>query len=176
MIITILLLSLNLLSEPCARINISTPCYGECGNFIDQNNNGICDTWEKYNLINKDKKIVEGKSKLSIYQNINQNTNITRPNLTTKLTNYGFIHIFFITTIIIILTEIFIKNSCGLRLFWNWILLLSALLSSLSGFILYFSIFNNHKGFIYSLHIQSSLIFFISAFYHTIKRFKCMLR
>ncbi len=32
----------------CERAKLEEKCYGECGNFTDKNNNGICDVWEKY--------------------------------------------------------------------------------------------------------------------------------
>jgi len=44
----LIFLSLNLYSIECERAKDIEKCYGECGSFVDLNNNSICDLWENY--------------------------------------------------------------------------------------------------------------------------------
>ncbi|MCX7642115.1 MAG: hypothetical protein N2Z20_05735 [Elusimicrobiales bacterium] len=163
MIIIINLISFLISAQPqCSGVTFSTPCYGNCQDFIDRNINGICDIWEKYNALKKES---ENKQKLNYS---NQSTK-------QKILNHALIHIIIISIIIVIIAELLIKKLIYIRIILNWILLLSATISSLTGFFLYFSIFIEIKKILYTLHIQSSTIFFIIATHHTVKRFKCML-
>lgn len=168
----ILLLSLTLFSQPeCERAKNPPPCYGECGNFVDKNNNSICDIWERYNTSKKEKKKEPHQTIIS--QITNQTPTKPKEN---KLFKHGFIYILLVNIVAILLTELFAKDKAKIKILWNWLLFFSMLLSSMSGFTLYFSLLKEHKKLLYSLHIQSSVVFFITASYHTIKRFNCMLK
>lgn len=145
---------------PNDRIYTSTPCYGECGNFIDENGNGICDTWEKYQ-----------KEKQSSYQKNKDRVE----NNTSKLKKYGLIYILVINIALLIISEIFYSNSNTARLLWNWILLISSIATSLSGFFLYFGVMTQYRENLFSLHIQSACVFFITSIYHTLKRLRGMI-
>ncbi|MCX7905390.1 MAG: hypothetical protein N2446_01655 [Elusimicrobiales bacterium] len=143
----------------CVGISYSTPCYGICQSFIDNNTNGICDIWEKYNEEKNEREDIN-------YKKIKDK----------KIFRHALPQVIIISIIIIILAEFLNKRIKNIRLILNWILLISTIISSLSGFFLYFSILDSHRQTLYSLHIQSSTIFFIIAIHHTIKRFKCMIK
>ncbi len=169
---------------PDNRIFISTPCYGECGNFIDDNSNGICDIWEKYNNERKTKQTTvlkqpqsweEQKQSIQTQTKLYKVENTKKSSLLQKLFSNGVFYILLITSLASIISEIFFTTSHTLRIIWNWVLLLSTLLSALSGYILYFGFFEESKKLWYLLHIQSSTVFFITSIYHILKRFKCMI-
>ncbi|MGC8866910.1 MAG: hypothetical protein ACP5IO_03905 [Elusimicrobiales bacterium] len=175
----ILVLSSLILSQtqcPNNRTSITTPCYGECGSFIDENSNGICDIWERYNAIKKKKPSLESKKTFQKPQNkVDQKKEFKKTSFSNRLFSNGVFYILFITILMSIASEIFFKNSKTIRIMWDWILLLSTLISALSGFILYFGFFEELRKFFYPLHIQSSSVFFIAAVYHTVKRFRYMI-
>lgn len=138
----------------CQRAKLDQPCYGECGSFLDKNSNTICDIWE-----------------------VSHNDRSKNDNeILKKIKKARLIEIFSITIFFILLSEIIFKKSNTARLIWNWFLFISALISALSGFLLYFSIFEEIRKNLYTIHIQVSSFFFIISIYHTIKRFKCMIR
>ncbi len=161
---------------PNNRIHISTPCYGECGSFIDDNSNGICDIWERYNNERKTKQILkEQKQPTHTQPKSYQQENVRKSHFLEKLLSNGVFHILIITLVIAIISEVFFSNSNAVRIIWNWILLLSMLISALSGYAIYFNFFEESKKFLYLIHLQSSTLLFVASIYHTIKRFKCMI-
>lgn len=152
MIKTLIVASLFCFSaNDCPRAELEQPCYGECGAFIDKNSNSICDIWEKYN---------ENKLNLEV----------------SKKKQKKIISISLIALILITISEIFFKKSNKIRLIWNWLLFISLIISTMSGFFLYFSILNEIRKSLYEIHLQISTFFFITSMYHTIKRFKCMIK
>lgn len=188
--IFILFFSMFVQSEikcPNNRVLISTPCYGECGSFIDENSNAICDIWEKYNESRNNKKItIEKNIKTQdiVVDNLLEST--TKETLdiieakekkkTNKITRYGFIYIFVVNLFLIIFSEIF-KKDIGfnfIRKFWNWVLLISMLFCILCGFFLYFDLLKEQRNLLYQLHIQTGLISSLCAVYHIIKRYNCL--
>jgi hypothetical protein len=195
-----LIISLNLFSIDCDRAKQSEPCYGECDNFRDLNKNKICDVWESYhkdfnknennsdkkeikNLkserikagevktgvisINKNKEIKSEVQKIDIPQEKNSSEN--------KLLKFGILYIIIVNLLLILVTEIYFKNSQILRKLWNWILFFSFYTSALFGIFRYFGVSVFSPEVLFKLHIQSGIVSTITGTYHIIKRFKCLL-
>lgn len=185
----------------CERAKISDPCYGECGSFVDENSNGICDEWEKYNKkpepfneknlkkpLSREKKEFKVLISSSIKTDLESNKNdiVNHPDLKKqeaknkkyeKLFKYGIFHIFMLNLLSIILSEIFLGSFYPLvRLFWNWVLMTSCFICAISGFFMYFGIFTEFKKNLFALHMQTAVISFVTGFYHTYKRLKCMIK
>lgn len=185
----------------CERAKLSDPCYGECGSFVDENSNGICDLWEKYNkkrksFDDKPQKKVSSREKKefkvlisnSIKADLESNKNdIPKPpdlkkeeiknKKYEKLFKYGILHIFTINLILIIVSEIFSQSFYPfVRLFWNWVLMTSCFICAISGFFMYFDILTDFKKNFFALHMQTAVISSVTGFYHTYKRFKCMIK
>ncbi|MEF3279688.1 MAG: DUF4405 domain-containing protein [Elusimicrobiota bacterium] len=179
-----------LLAYECERVKISTPCYGECGNFIDENENGICDRWEIYQRQKKEESIInktiETKDKKDTIQVAMQDgynkiyyTDKSKDNRKLEKNSflrYGILWIVIINLLLIIITELFKKNFLffGVRSFWNWVLFLSFTMCALTGFFMYFDLFVELRSLWFALHIQTSFISFITGFYHIILRYKCV--
>lgn len=185
----------------CERVKISTPCHGECGSFVDENSNGICDLWEKYNKkresfneknlkkpLSREKKEFKVLISSSLKTDLESNKNdMTKPpdlkkeevrnKKYEKLFKYGIFHIFTINLVLIIVSEMFFGSFYPLvRLFWNWILMISCFICAISGFFMYFDILTDFKKSFFALHMQTAVISFVTGFYHTYKRFKCMIK
>ncbi|MEW6012779.1 MAG: hypothetical protein AB1602_05210 [Elusimicrobiota bacterium] len=185
----------------CERAKLSDPCYGECGSFVDENSNGICDVWEKYNKKRKSlnektpKKVLSlGKteSKVLISSPIktdlesNKNDTIESSDLKKeeiknkkyeKFFKYGIFYVFTLNLVLIILSEMFSGSFYPfVRLFWNWVLMTSCFICAISGFFMYFEILTEFKKNFFALHMQTAVISSVTGFYHTYKRFKCMIK
>jgi len=164
----IILFDFNVTASDCPnnRNLISNKCYGECGNFIDANNNKICDIWERYN-----------STKISVA--ITSNNHINDNSMTvmkSKILSYGLLWILLINIFSILLSEFLNKkiSTILINTLWNWILLLSFVLCCLSGFLLYFDFFHSFKKYFFALHMQSGVVFTITSLYHIIKRMRCI--
>jgi len=177
----------------CLRAQNDKSCYGECGNFIDKNKNGICDIWEKWHK-KKNKKIkkdikennleiqqrfedTNNKVNISTYST-NSNKQGNKDKLKEKIKKFN-IHYFLFTFIILILISELTKNKKEIYLIyhkqiWNWILFLSFFLTAVSGILLYFDIMSNSKNLLFKIHLIAGFISFISGTYHFIERIYCM--
>ncbi|NLH38490.1 MAG: hypothetical protein GX445_00295 [Elusimicrobia bacterium] len=166
----IILFNFNITASDCPnnRELISNKCYGECGNFIDANNNKICDIWEKYHSIKSTPSITNNNNHI----NDNMAVSVSKP----KILKYGILWILLTNIFLIFLGE-FISKKISIFLInsiWNWILLLSFVLCSISGFSLYFNFFSSLKKYLFALHLQSGAVLTITSLYHVIKRMKCI--
>jgi len=142
----------------------------------------------KINKINDNRSLEEKKLKNSFEKSKNikeenfknreenkiENTDFKRDN-ENKIVRFGILWILIANISLIIISEIFVPRSNLFRIIWNWVLLISFVTCSLSGFFMYFGLLLDIKSTLFKLHMQSSVILLITGMYHLLKRFKCMI-
>lgn len=230
------LYSQNKPAVECLRAQEDSPCYGECGKFIDENENGICDVWEFYRkdkqnikssnskelMINKNKSVkTERKSilkkssvntkksdlvrkdkiteevDLKVDKHIqtsstavkekekkdipskkfapteNPNNSPDEVNYAEKIHDMDWVFVTAFTLLFVFILE-FLKGRyvsvIVINDISNWALLVSFTLCCLTGFFLYFGVFENIRKLNYEIHIYTGFIAFIITVYHLIKR------
>jgi len=143
---------------------------------------------EKINKISDDKLLEEKKLKSSLEKNKDikeedlknkqenkiENTDLKKYN-ENKIMKFGILWILIANIFLVVISEIFASGSNFLRILWNWVLLISFVICSLSGFFMYFGLLLDIKSTLFKLHMQSSVILFITGMYHLLKRFRCMI-
>ena len=143
---------------------------------------------EKINEISNDKLLEEKKTKNSFEKNKDikkedlenkqenkiENTDLKKYN-ENKIMKFGILWILIANIFLVVISEIFARGNNFLKILWNWVLLISFVICSLSGFFRYFGLFSDLNSLFFKLHIQSAIVLTVTGFYHIIKRFKCMI-
>ncbi|OGS06357.1 MAG: hypothetical protein A2270_08000 [Elusimicrobia bacterium RIFOXYA12_FULL_51_18] len=170
-----------------------TDCHapGECGRYMDNNGDGICDESQRSTKTtqNTPQPALGGEQQLPAENptTLVENTDAEKPdnrrnNIQSKRQSPRQLLFSILTamTVLVVISEaisaIFPGTKIFLRFFWNWLLLLSFIaISATSLLSIYPSRFINNSAVSY-WHAASGLAFVFAGIYHTAKRFKCMIK
>jgi len=177
-------------SCPFGQTNCSHP--GNCGRYVDRNNDGICDHSQQLPEIaiaveNKAKAVLKNlsaqpKPAPAKTEGISPVKTYSSPRLQdSQPTERELLWIALaITMVMVLLSEIMVVGykslAMPLRLFWNWILFSSFLLVSATSILfVYPSDFISRQAVSY-WHALSGWFFIFIGGYHTATRFRCMIK
>lgn len=145
---------------------------GECGRYIDKNKDGFCDNSAQ----------IPAKSSLAQPAPKNPNTiepvPLTRQNK--QQTAQLFLSLFTAVAVMALISEILSAVSKSLarplRLFWNWLLLVSFTIIAGTSVLLIYPSPLISSGSVLDWHRVSGLLCVFTGVYHTLKRARCLIK
>ena len=170
-----------------------TDCHapGECGRYIDSNDDGICDESQRLTKTTQNtpqpalgaEQQLPAENPTTLVGNMDAKKPDNRRNDIQSKRQSPRQLLFLILaamTVLVVISEAISATSPGTKMFlrflWNWLLFLSFIAISVTSLLcIYPSRFINNSAVSY-WHTASGLAFVFAGIYHTAKRFKCMIK